>query len=87
MKRVQARYDRSLEVLDYLKKSSIRRTKSGVMLGLGETEAEILQTMDDLRAVDCDVLTWGNIYNPQKSISLLLTSLRPKPLNDTRKLA
>lgn len=64
--RVQARYDRSLEVLDYLKKSGIRRTKSGVMLGLGETEAEILQTMDDLRAVDCDVLTLGQYLQPTK---------------------
>ena len=64
--RVQARYDRSLEVLDYLKKSGIRRTKSGVMLGLGETEAEILKTMDDLRAVDCDVLTLGQYLQPTK---------------------
>ena len=64
--RVQARYDRSLEVLDYLKKSGIRRTKSGVMLGLGETEAEILRTMDDLRAVDCDVLTLGQYLQPTK---------------------
>ena len=64
--RVQARYDRSLEVLDYLKKSGIRRTKSGVMLGLGETEAEILQTMEDLRAVDCDVLTLGQYLQPTK---------------------
>jgi len=64
--RVQARYDRSLEVLDYLKKSGIRRTKSGVMLGLGETEVEILQTMDDLRAVDCDVLTLGQYLQPTK---------------------
>ena len=64
--RVQARYDRSLEVLDYLKKSGIRRTKTGLMLGLGETEAEILQTMDDLRAVDCDVLTLGQYLQPTK---------------------
>ncbi|RCL61559.1 MAG: lipoyl synthase, partial [Bacteroidetes bacterium] len=64
--RVQARYDRSLEVLDYLKKSGIRRTKTGLMLGLGETEVEILQTMDDLRAVDCDVLTLGQYLQPTK---------------------
>ena len=64
--RVQARYDRSLEVLDYLKQSGIRRTKSGVMLGLGETEAEILETMNDLRAVDCDVLTLGQYLQPTK---------------------
>src|SRR6056297_293109 len=56
--RIQAKYDRSLEVLRRLKKAGMR-TKSGVMLGLGETEIEVLETMDDLVAVGVDVLTLG----------------------------
>lgn len=64
--RVQAKYERSLEVLDRLKKGGIARTKSGIMLGLGETEEEIYQCMDDLRAVDCNVLTMGQYLQPSK---------------------
>lgn len=65
--RVQAKYDVSLDVLLYLKENGIRRTKSGVMLGLGETEAEIIQTMDDLRAHKVDVLTLGQYLQPSKN--------------------
>ena len=61
--RIQAKYDRSLEVLFRLKKGGMK-TKSGVMLGLGETEAEVLETMDDLRSVGCDVLTLGQYLQP-----------------------
>jgi lipoic acid synthetase len=64
--RIQARYERSLEVLDRLKKGGIQRTKSGIMLGLGETDEEIYQTMDDLRSVDCNVLTMGQYLQPTK---------------------
>lgn len=61
--RIQAKYDRSLEVLLRLKKGGMR-TKSGVMLGLGETEAEILETMTDLRSVNVDILTLGQYLQP-----------------------
>ncbi|MBK9147851.1 MAG: lipoyl synthase [Flavobacteriales bacterium] len=61
--RVQAKYDRSLEVLMRAKRAGLR-TKSGIMLGLGETDAEILETMDDLRAVECDVMTMGQYLQP-----------------------
>lgn len=64
--RVQAKYDRSLEVLDRLKKGGMERTKSGVMVGLGEMPEEILQTMDDLREVDCNILTIGQYLQPSK---------------------
>ncbi|MFT7429408.1 MAG: lipoic acid synthetase, partial [Nonlabens sp.] len=47
--RIQAKYDTSLEVLRYLKQQGIKRTKSGIMLGLGEFEEEVIQTMKDLR--------------------------------------
>jgi lipoic acid synthetase len=61
--RIQAKYDRSLEVLFRLKKGGMR-TKSGVMLGLGETDEEILETMTDLRSVGVDILTLGQYLQP-----------------------
>ncbi len=61
--RIQAKYDRSLEVLYRLKKGGMK-TKSGVMLGLGETEEEVLETMDDLRSVGVDILTLGQYLQP-----------------------
>lgn len=61
--RIQAKYDRSLEVLFRLKKGGMR-TKSGVMLGLGETDEEIIETMHDLRAVGVDILTLGQYLQP-----------------------
>ncbi len=62
--RKQAKYDRSLAVLKYLKQQGIKRTKSGIMLGLGETEAEVIETMQDLRAVGVDVMTIGQYLQP-----------------------
>lgn len=61
--RIQAKYDRSLEVLRRLKMGGMR-TKSGVMLGLGETEEEVLETMDDLVRVGVDILTLGQYLQP-----------------------
>lgn len=64
--RIQAKYERSMEVLAYLKSAGARRTKSGLMLGLGETEEEVFQTLRDLRAVDVDVVTIGQYLQPSK---------------------
>jgi lipoic acid synthetase len=64
--RIQAKYERSLEVLNYLKQSGMERTKSGIMLGLGEMEDEVLQTMEDLRNVDLNILTIGQYLQPSK---------------------
>lgn len=64
--RIQAKYERSLEVLNYLKQSGMPRTKSGIMLGLGEMEEEVLQTMQDLRNVGLDILTIGQYLQPSK---------------------
>lgn len=61
--RIQAKYDRSLEVLFRLKKGGMR-TKSGVMLGLGETHEEVIETMEDLRSVGVDILTLGQYLQP-----------------------
>jgi len=62
--RIQAKYDRSLEVLAYLKAQGIDRTKSGIMLGLGETEEEVIESMKDLRAVNVDIITLGQYLQP-----------------------
>lgn len=64
--RIQAKYERSLEVLNYLKTQGVRRTKSGIMLGLGETEEEVIQTLKDLRSVNLDIVTIGQYLQPSK---------------------
>lgn len=61
-----ATYDRSLEVIRHIAESGIR-SKSGIMLGLGETPEEILQTMNDLRAVGCEVMTIGQYLQPTRN--------------------
>lgn len=64
--RIQAKYDRSLEVLRYLKEQGANRTKSGIMLGLGEEEGEVIQTLEDLREAGVDVVTIGQYLQPSK---------------------
>jgi len=63
--RSRARYDRSLQVLEWIAEAGIR-AKSGIMLGLGETEQEVLETMDDLRSVNCEVMTLGQYLQPTR---------------------
>ena len=63
--RIQAKYDRSLEVLMRSKRAGLR-TKSGIMLGLGETDQEVEESMDDLRSVGVDILTLGQYLQPTK---------------------
>ncbi len=64
--RSRATYDRSLSVLQKAKERSHGElyTKSGIMLGLGETEEELMQALRDLRAADCDILTLGQYLQP-----------------------
>ncbi len=61
--RIQAKYRRSLLVLKTLKEGGMR-TKTGIMLGLGETKQEVIQSMEELVAVGCDVLTLGQYLQP-----------------------
>jgi lipoic acid synthetase len=63
--RIQAKYWRSMEVIRILKKGGMR-TKSGIMLGLGETKEEVVQTITDLRDNGCDVITIGQYLQPTK---------------------
>ncbi|MEY4478274.1 MAG: lipoyl synthase [Bacteroidota bacterium] len=62
--RIQAQYERSLEVLRYLKANGVNRTKTGIMLGLGETEDELYQALDDVCSVGVDVVTLGQYLQP-----------------------
>ena len=64
--RVQAKYDISLGVLQYLKEQGVNRTKSGIMLGLGETQEEVFETLHDLRKAAVDVVTIGQYLQPSK---------------------
>ena len=64
--RIQAKYDRSLEALKYLKEQGVHRTKSGLMLGLGETEEEVIASMEDLREAKVDIITLGQYLQPSK---------------------
>ena len=61
--RVQAKYNRSLELLLRLKQGGMK-TKSGLMLGLGESNDEVIETMEDLRSVHVDILTLGQYLQP-----------------------
>ena len=63
--RPQAKYERSLEQIKRTKEFG-KRTKSGIMVGLGETEDEVFEVMDDLAAHGCDVLTIGQYLQPTK---------------------
>jgi lipoyl synthase len=63
--RPQAKYERSLEQISRTKAYG-KRTKTGIMLGLGETAEEVYQAMDDLVAAGCDVLTLGQYLQPTK---------------------
>ncbi|HEY9168100.1 MAG TPA: lipoyl synthase [Lutibacter sp.] len=84
--RIQAKYDRSLEVLKYMKDQGQRRTKSGIMLGLGETEAEVLETMQDLANAKVDVLTIGQYLQPSKKHLPVIEFIRPEQFNKYKEI-
>jgi lipoic acid synthetase len=63
--RIQAKYWRSMEVITTLKEGGMR-TKSGIMLGLGEAKEEVVQTLRDLAGAGCDVVTIGQYLQPTK---------------------
>lgn len=74
--RTKAKYDTSLKVIKYIAASKAR-SKSGIMLGIGETEKEIFETMDDLRAVGCEVLTIGQYLQPTPKHLPILEFVHP----------
>lgn len=75
--RIQAKYDRSLEVLKRLKDAGLK-TKSGVMLGLGESQQEVVETMEDLRSVGVDILTLGQYLQPTKTHLSVVEFITPE---------
>ena len=75
--RSRAKYDTSLQVLKQIADSGIV-AKSGIMLGLGETREEILETMDDLRAIGCRVMTIGQYLQPTAKNIEVKESMRPE---------
>ncbi len=84
--RIQAKYDRSLEVLLRLKQGGMR-TKSGVMLGLGESEEEVYETIDDLAAVHVDVLTLGQYLQPTPKHIPVAAFITPEKFAEYREYA
>lgn len=83
--RIQAKYDRSLEVLFRLKKGGMR-TKSGVMLGLGESVEEVIETMEDLRSVQVDILTLGQYLQPTPKHLPVQEFITPEQFDEYREL-
>ena len=73
----RASYKQSLEVLEFYKRGGMR-TKSSIMLGLGETRSEVLQAMRDLRAVECDILTLGQYLRPTEKHLPVEEFVRPE---------
>lgn len=65
--RPQGNYENSLNVLKYIKNNSDIKTKSGLMIGLGETMEQIRETLRDLKESGCDILTIGQYIQPSKS--------------------
>jgi len=63
--RSKAKYDLSLNVLKYIASKEVR-TKTGLMVGIGETQEEIVETMDDARTVGVEVFTLGQYLQPTK---------------------
>jgi len=83
--RSAAIYERSLEVIGWIAESGIR-SKSGIMLGLGETEEEVIRVIDDLRSVGCEVLTIGQYLQPSMKHLPVKEYIRPEQFEKYRKI-
>ncbi len=83
--RIQAKYDRSLEVLFRLKKGGMK-TKSGLMLGIGETHEEIIESMEDLRSVNVDILTLGQYLQPTPKHLPVIDFVTPERFQEYKEL-
>jgi len=85
--RIQAKYERSLDVLKYLKNKKVNRTKSGIMLGLGEKEDEVIETINDLKEAKVDVLTIGQYLQPSKKHLSVKSFITPEMFKKYEKYA
>lgn len=84
--RSAAKYNTSLAVLRQIAAAGVR-CKSGLMLGLGETEEEMLQTMDDLLAHDCEILTIGQYLQPSRKHLPVQQYIHPNDFNRYKEIA
>lgn len=84
--RIQAKYDRSLELLLRLKQGGMR-TKSGIMVGLGETSDEVIETLEDLAAVNVDIVTIGQYLQPTVNHLTIDNFITPEQFAEWRELA
>ena len=85
--RPQAVYKRSLEVLKYVKNNSDITTKSGLMVGLGESFEEIESTLSDLKSAGCDIVTMGQYIQPSKAHLPVEKYYTLEEFEDLKKLA
>lgn len=83
--RIYAKYDLSLEVLARIAKSK-SRAKSGIMLGLGETKEEVLETMDDLLKVNCKIMTIGQYLQPSAQNYPVQKYVTPEEFEELRQI-
>jgi lipoic acid synthetase len=84
--RSKARYHLSLKVLKYISDAGLK-AKSGIMLGLGETEEEILKTMDDLIEAGCSIITIGQYLQPSRLNYPVADYITPEKFEEYRKIA
>lgn len=86
--RPMAKFERSIGLLDYVKKKRPdMRTKSGIMLGLGETEEQVLEVFKRLREVDCDMLTLGQYLQPTAKHIPVVEYITPDQFNEYKEIA
>jgi lipoic acid synthetase len=83
--RIQAKYWRSMETLKILKKG-VMRTKSGIMLGLGEKREEVIQTLNDLRNSGVDVVTIGQYLQPTQKHLPVVRFVHPDEFRELRQI-
>lgn len=80
--RIQAKYERSLDVLKYMKDQGQRRTKTGIMLGLGEELDEVYKTVEDVRNAGVDIITLGQYLQPSKKHLPVKRFITPEEFKD-----
>ena len=85
--RIQAKYERSLDVLSYLKESGQNRTKTGLMLGLGETKDEVMRAIEDIQKAKVDIITIGQYLQPTKKHLPVKRFVTPEEFEEYRVFA
>lgn len=85
--RIQAKYERSLDVLKYMKDKGQRRTKTGIMLGLGEELDEVYKTVEDVRNAGVDIITLGQYLQPSKKHLPVKRFITPEEFKDLQVFA